>query len=99
MPPSSGPTNERLQCSDSVAVGERRRGGEGVSQDSLAEEMKGVYCIKVFEGDNKTLGRQEKKDVELYVKLNEVSRQKQINCTQDNSFYQRKEKRAALGGI
>ena len=33
------------------------------------------------------------------VSLNEASKQGKGNCTQDNSFFQRKEKRAALGGI
>ena len=37
-----------------------------------------------------------------HVNINEVTRQrqiKQLNCTQDNSFFPEKGKRAALGGI
>ena len=37
--------------------------------------------------------------INVHVKFNEVTRHRQGNITQDNSFFQRKDKRAALGGI
>ena len=78
----------------------------GLSDDgslSLAAHMSRLRAQLAVQANKRWVLPSSGPRVILHVSLNEVSRQRKanqtLNCTQDNSFFQRKEKIAALGRI